>query len=167
MIGAAFNIDPQNAEYPKLQADFLNYYFAALAKETTLFEGIPALLKTLRQHNLRWGIVTNKATRFTQPLIAQIGLTDADCVICGDTTPHAKPHPAPLREAAKRLNLPPQECWYVGDDIRDIQAGRAAGMKTIAVTWGYSGETTPDSWEADALIDTPEQLLSLLLSNPV
>ncbi|AMP06914.1 HAD-IA family hydrolase [Collimonas pratensis] len=162
MIGAAFGLKPGDADYEELRVGFLAHYAAALAVDSTLFDGIPALLKALRQRQLGWGVVTNKAAVFTDPLVAQIGLADADCVISGDTTAHSKPHPEPLLEAARRLNLQPQECWYVGDDLRDIQAGRAAGMATVAAAWGYCGDSAPDSWEADALIDTPLQLLTLL-----
>lgn len=162
MIGAAFGLKRGDADYEELRVGFLAHYAAALAVDSTLFDGIPALLKALRQRHLGWGVVTNKAAVFTDPLVAQIGLADADCVISGDTTAHSKPHPEPLLEAARRLKLQPQECWYVGDDLRDIQAGRAAGMATVAAAWGYCGDSAPDSWEADALIDTPLQLLALL-----
>ncbi|HWW99872.1 HAD-IA family hydrolase [Collimonas sp.] len=162
MIGAAFGLKPGDADYEELRVGFLAHYAAALAVDSTLFEGIPALLKALRQRQLGWGVVTNKAAVFTDPLVAQIGLADADCVISGDTTAHSKPHPEPLLEAARRLNLQPQQCWYVGDDLRDIQAGRAAGMATVAAAWGYCGDSEPASWEADALIETPLQLLTLL-----
>jgi phosphoglycolate phosphatase len=162
MIGAAFGLQPGDPDYEELRIGFLAHYAAALAVDSTLFDGIPALLDDLRQRNLGWGVVTNKAAKFTDPLVAQIGLADADCVISGDTTAHSKPHPEPLLEAARRLNLQPQECWYVGDDLRDIQAGRAAGMATVAVAWGYCGESAPHTWEADALIETPLQLLALL-----
>ncbi|AMP01607.1 HAD hydrolase, IA, variant 1 family protein [Collimonas arenae] len=162
MIGAAFGLKPGDPGFDELRDGFLDHYAAALAVNSTLFEGIPALLKDLRERNLGWGVVTNKAARFTDPLVRQIGLGDADCVISGDTTAHSKPHPEPLLEAARRLNVAPHECWYVGDDLRDIQAGQAAGMATIAAAWGYCGETEPDSWAADALIDTPLQLLALL-----
>ncbi|MEM4990503.1 HAD-IA family hydrolase [Collimonas sp. H4R21] len=162
MIGAAFGLKPGDPDYEELRVGFLDHYAAALAVDSTLFDGIPALLNDLRQRRLGWGVVTNKAARFTDPLVFQIGLADADCVISGDTTAHAKPHPEPLLEAARRLKLQPQECWYVGDDLRDIQAGRAAGMVTVAAAWGYCGESAPESWDADALIDAPHQLLALL-----
>ncbi|HWU98195.1 MAG TPA: HAD family hydrolase, partial [Oxalicibacterium sp.] len=96
------------------------------------------------------------------PLVPRIGLGDAGCVVSGDTTAHAKPHPEPLLEAARRLSLPPHQCWYVGDDLRDIQAGRAAGMPTIAAAWGYCGNAEPITWEADAIAATPAQILELL-----
>ncbi|WP_395823590.1 HAD family hydrolase [Collimonas sp.] len=162
LIGAAFGLKPGDLGFNELRDGFLDHYAAALAVNSTLFDGIPALLRDLRERNLGWGVVTNKAARFTDPLVRLIGLGDADCVISGDTTAHPKPHPEPLLEAARRLNVAPHECWYVGDDLRDIQAGQAAGMATIAAAWGYCGATEPGSWAADALIDTPIQLLALL-----
>ncbi len=162
LIGAAFNLTPDDNDYDELRISFLNNYEAAIAVKSSLFLDIETMLDGLQKLGIRWGIVTNKAMRFTDPLIAQIGLQAAHCVISGDTTPHAKPHPAPLLEAARQLGLAPQDCWYVGDDLRDIQAGRAAGMPTIGVLWGYCGKTEPISWKADLLINTPLQLLDLL-----
>jgi phosphoglycolate phosphatase len=140
----------------------LDHYSEALAVESGLFEGIPILLQTLAQYGLPWGIVTNKAARFTDPLVPQIGLNEARCVVSGDTTAHAKPHPEPLLEAARRLSLQPHQCWYVGDDLRDIQAGRAARMPTIAAAWGYCGDAEPVTWGADAIAATPAHLIELL-----
>jgi phosphoglycolate phosphatase len=91
-----------------------------------------------------------------------IGLGHAGCTVSGDTTPHAKPHPAPLLEAAQRLQVAPAACWYVGDDMRDIQAGRAAGMVTIAAAWGYCGSDGPTQWNAHAIAGSPLQLLDLI-----
>lgn len=162
LIGAAFGIKPDDAAYEELRVSFLNRYEANLVVKSTLFEGVADLLKQLEAQGLAWGIVTNKASRFTDPLVPLIGLGHAGCIVSGDTTAHTKPHPAPLLEAAARLQLPAEDCWYVGDDLRDIQAGRAAGMQTIAAAWGYCGQVEPESWEADALLHTPLQLLDLL-----
>lgn len=162
LIEAAFGLTPQHAEYEALRIEFLDRYAAALAVKTSLFDGVATLLENLQQAGIRWGVVTNKAARFTDLLVPQISLQAASCVISGDTTPHAKPHPAPLLEAAHRLNLAPQTCWYVGDDLRDIQAGQAAGMPTVAAAWGYCGRTQPVSWQADALAETPLHILELL-----
>lgn len=162
LIGAAFGIDPTDEGYEELRNRFLDNYAAAIAIESQLFENIPMLLERLEHYSLQWGIVTNKAARFTDLLVPQIGLQNAGCVISGDTTSHSKPHPAPLLEAARRLNLSPQECWYVGDDLRDIQAGQAAGMPTIAAGWGYCGNVEPSTWRADALANTVLDLLDLI-----
>lgn len=162
LIGAAFGIAPGEEGYDSLRDEFLANYAAAIAVDTRLFDGITTLLQGLREQGVQWGIVTNKAARFTDMLTPLIGLHDAACVISGDTTPHSKPHPAPLLEAARRLSLPPQSCWYVGDDLRDIQAGHAAGMFTVAAAWGYCGHAEPATWDADALAESPSALLAML-----
>jgi 2-phosphoglycolate phosphatase len=166
LIGAAFGLKPDEDGYEELRIGFLNYYAAALAVQSRLFDGILPLLQHLRDESLSWGIVTNKAARYTDALIPQIGLQDAGCVISGDTTGYAKPHPAPLLEAAKRLGVAPDDCWYVGDDLRDIQAGHAAGMPTVAAAWGYCGHTEPLNWGADAMAQTPLDLLALINNKP-
>jgi 2-phosphoglycolate phosphatase len=163
LIGAAFGLTPSDDGYEELRVEFLDNYAQALVVESSLFSGITALLDALQSKTLAWGIVTNKASRFTDPLVLQIGLHQAGCIISGDTTPHAKPHPEPLLEAARRLQLAPQECWYVGDDLRDIQAGRSAGMLTIAAAWGYCGNAEPKTWGADQVANTPLDILQLLV----
>lgn len=162
LLGAAFGLKPDDAEYEALRTAFLNNYERAIAVHSHLFNGIPALLANLAERQLSWGVVTNKAARFTDLLIPQIGLQASQCVVSGDTTPYSKPHPAPLLEAAKRLQVLPKDCWYVGDDLRDIEAGRAAGMTTIAAAWGYCGNLEPAGWNADALATTPQTLLELI-----
>lgn len=162
LIGAALDIHPGDARYEALRVRFLDRYEANMTAHSRLFDGVPELLAQLEARGIAWGIVTNKAARFTDKLAPQIGLGHAACLVSGDTTPHSKPHPAPLLEAAKRLQLAPEDCWYVGDDLRDIQAGRAAGMPTVAAAWGYCGHSAPTTWEADALTHDPLQLLPLL-----
>lgn len=162
LIGAAFGITPQDAEYPVLRDDFLKNYEAAIAVHSRLFDGVSELLTALQEEGIVWGIVTNKITQLTNQLVPQVGLAHAACVICGDTTAYPKPHPAPLIEAAKRIGIQAEHCWYVGDDLRDIQAGQAAGMTTIAAGWGYCGGALPATWNADALVDSPRQLLQLI-----
>nr|WP_315216950.1 HAD-IA family hydrolase [uncultured Duganella sp.] len=164
MIGAAFGLKPGDDGFVELREGFFDNYEAAMAVHSTLFPGIVELLAGIEEAGLQWGIVTNKPARFTDPLLPQIGLGHAACIISGDTTAHAKPHPAPLLEAATRLGLPPQQCWYVGDDLRDIQAGQAAGMPSIGCGWGYCGQVEPLGWQADLVLDTPEQLLALMRS---
>lgn len=162
LIGAAFGITPQDERYPELRDAFISNYIAAIAKHSTLFDGVNALLTELECRSIAWGIVTNKAGYLTTLLVPQIGLAHAGCVVSGDTTAHSKPHPAPLFEAARRIAMSPENCWYVGDDLRDIDAGRAAGMATVAAGWGYCGMTEPRSWLADVVLDTPRGLIDLL-----
>lgn len=159
MIGAAFGLKPGDEGYETLRQQWFARYQCAMAVHSTLFEGVPELLAGIRACGMAWGIVTNKPSRFTDPLVPQIGLAHAGCVVSGDTTPHAKPHPAPLLEGALRLGIAPEHCWYVGDDVRDVEAGRAAGMVTVACAWGYCGSTDPVNWGADYLIETPLDLL--------
>jgi phosphoglycolate phosphatase len=122
------------------------------------------VLAWLAGRRIPWGIVTNKATRFAAPLVASLGLAErAATLVCGDTVAHAKPHPAPLLEAASRLRLAPGECVYVGDDRRDVDAGRAAAMATVVATWGYLGAgDAPEAWGADHLIAHPDELPRLI-----
>jgi N-acetyl-D-muramate 6-phosphate phosphatase len=162
LIGAGLGLGPDAEEYEALRVAFLDTYAASIAVHSRLFDGVPALLDHLQAAGISWGIVTNKAMRFTDPLVPLIGLGHAGCIVSGDTTPHPKPHPAPLLEAAQRLRVSPQSCWYVGDDMRDIQAGRAAGMVTIAAAWGYCGSDGPTQWNAHAIAGSPLELLELI-----
>jgi phosphoglycolate phosphatase len=162
MIGAAFGLAPGDEGYEALRLQWFDRYQAAMAVHSTLFDGVPELLDGIGASGMAWGIVTNKPARFTDPLVPQIGLAHAACIVSGDTTPHAKPHPAPLLEAARRLGVDPAHCWYVGDDLRDVEAGRAAGMVTVACNWGYCGAIDPATWGADYLLDTPFHLLATL-----
>jgi phosphoglycolate phosphatase len=162
MIGAAFGLKPGDDGFAELREGFFDNYAAAMAVHSGLFPGVVEMLAGIEEAGLAWGIVTNKPMRFTDPLLPQIGLAHAACAISGDTTPHAKPHPAPLLEAAARLGLAPEQCWYAGDDLRDIQAGQAANMLTIACGWGYCGPVEPQGWQADYLLQGPLELLALL-----
>lgn len=162
LIGAGLGLGPDAEEYEALRVAFLENYAAAIAVHSRLFDGVPALLERLQAAGVLWGIVTNKAARFTDPLVPLIGLGHAGCIVSGDTMPYAKPHPAPLLEAAKRLQVSPATCWYVGDDLRDIQAGRAAGMVTVAAAWGYCGSDGPTQWDAHAIAGSPMELLDLI-----
>jgi N-acetyl-D-muramate 6-phosphate phosphatase len=164
MIGAAFGLTPADEGYEALRLQWFSNYEAAMAVHSTLFGGVKELLEGLTASGVAWGIVTNKPARFTDPLVPQIGLDHAGCIVSGDTMPHPKPHPAPLLEGARRLGIAPEDCWYVGDDLRDIEAGRAAGMLTVACAWGYCGAIEPLHWGADYLLDTPADLLDLVRS---
>jgi phosphoglycolate phosphatase len=163
MIGAAFGLAPGDDGYEELRLAWFDRYQSAMAVHSSLFGGVAELLDGIRTAGMDWGIVTNKPSRFTDPLIPQIGLTHAGCIVSGDTTGFSKPHPAPLLEGARRLGLAPEVCWYVGDDQRDVEAGRAAGMVTVACAWGYCGTIDPATWGAHYLLDTPTDLLGLLL----
>jgi len=164
MLGVAFGMGPDHAEYEVYREEFLSNYERAMTVRTTIFEGVPEMLDDLQKRGLRWGVVTNKHQRFTLPLTRQMPLFESvKAVVSGDTTPHAKPHPAPLLEGARRLGLPPEACWYVGDDQRDIVAGKAAGMPTVAAHYGYLGaQDEVLQWGADHIIHSPLELLTLL-----
>ncbi|WP_344763447.1 HAD-IIIA family hydrolase [Actimicrobium antarcticum] len=162
LISAAFGMTPDDDGYESLRVAFLDNYAAAIAVDSILFDGVARMLATLREQNIAWGIVTNKAARFTDALVPQLALSNAACVISGDTTPHAKPHPAPLLEAARRIGIDANQCWYVGDDLRDIEAGRAAGMATVSVGWGYGDPFNPQPWNADMHVASPAELVALI-----
>lgn len=164
MIGIAFGKSPEDAGYEALRDEFLAGYEQRLLRETRVFDEMAPVLQALEAAAIAWGIVTNKAERFTLPVVRGLDLERrVGVVIAGDTTPHAKPHPAPLLEAARRLALAPDACVYVGDDLRDIQAGQAAGMPTIAAAWGYLGDGAPiETWGADLVIERPSQLLKFV-----
>lgn len=166
MLGIAFGITPDDPDYPALREEFFVNYENCMTQRTYMFEGIPDLIASLRERGLTWGVVTNKSMRFTRPLTQSMSLfASAAAVVGGDSTPHAKPHPAPLLEAARLLNLEPGRCIYVGDDERDVAAGLAAGMGTVAATYGYLGSNADTQrWGAHAHIHAPLELLSLLKS---
>lgn len=164
MVGAAFGVKPGDAQFEPLREAFLARYAQRMLQTTCVFDAIQPVLQALEAAGLRWGIVTNKATRFAEPIVEGLALhRRAAALVCGDTTAHAKPHPAPLLEAARRLDLQATRCAYVGDDLRDVTAGRAAGMATLVAAWGYLGDgAPPHEWGADAILDTPAALLNWL-----
>lgn len=164
LLGAGMGVTPEHADYPTLRDQFLAYYASALAETTKLFDGIAALLDALDARALPWGIVTNKAERFTTPVIDALGLHErARAIVSGDTTAHPKPHPAPLLHAASLLGVDAKHCVYVGDDLRDVIAGNAAGMPVIVAEYGYLGEQgCADDWPATGWIGEPLALLDWL-----
>jgi N-acetyl-D-muramate 6-phosphate phosphatase len=160
LIGAAFGVGAQEPQYESLREEFLQRYEARLTRQSRLFDGVMNMLARIEQRQLAWGIVTNKATRFAQPLVHAFGLRP-HTLVCGDTTAYTKPHPEPLLYAARQLGCAAQDCVYVGDDLRDIQAGHAAGMRTWVALWGYLGQSlAPEQWGATQLLATPEEILT-------
>ncbi|MHB8453137.1 MAG: HAD family hydrolase [Acidiferrobacterales bacterium] len=161
LLRLGFGITPEHPRYDALRHRFLELYAAGLCRETRLFPGISELLAALRQRGLNWGIVTNKPAFLTEPLVRELGLAEAAaCVVSGDTTANAKPHPEPLLHACARAGSTPSECLYVGDAARDIEAGRVAGMQTLVALFGYIGERDdPNSWGADGLVPSPAGIL--------
>lgn len=164
LIGGAFGIDTKHPDFIPLRDEFFANYEKALFVHSKLFEGMEHLLNQLESAQLPWGIVTNKSERFTNPLVDLMGLSQRSIsTVSGDTTPHSKPHPEPILHAARIANLDPNKSLYVGDDIRDIIAGKAAGMKTVAAAYGYCGcEEPPEAWGADFIIQTPQELLQII-----
>lgn len=163
LLGVGFGMTPDHADYAAMRDEFLQIYENNLCCDTQLFPGIAELVDRLEAEALPWGIVTNKAERFALPLMRQLGYsTRAACIIGGDTTGHMKPHPAPLLAAAEILARSPSRCIYVGDDERDILAGKAAGMETVAVRFGYLNGSDPDTWGADYVVNAPADILTVI-----
>ena len=164
MLGVGFGTVPGDPGYDELAARFLELYERNLCRETALFPGMATLLDELEARGLPWGIVTNKVERFTLPLLDLLGLRRRSaCVVCGDTTPHRKPHPGPLLAAAAAIGVAPTACLYLGDDERDMIAGRAAGMRVAVAEYGYLGlGNPPDEWPADLRIRHPMELLAAI-----
>lgn len=164
LLAVGMEVTPDDPRYPALKDAFLAHYLAAIRVHTTLFEGVGALVEHLHKTAIPWGIVTNKLSTYTNPLVAQLPWPHPPlCIISGDTAKHPKPAPDPLLYAARQLQVPPEHCVYVGDDLRDIQSARAAGMLAIAAAYGYCGPNAPENWGADAIISHPLDLLTLNL----
>jgi N-acetyl-D-muramate 6-phosphate phosphatase len=164
MIGVAFGLAPGHSQFEALKDEFFGNYESRLTVLTYAFDGVTELIAGIVKQGLKWGVVTNKSVRFTLPLTSAMPLfSTAQTIVSGDTTPHAKPHPAPLIEAARQLGVSPGRCIYVGDDERDIIAGRAAGMPTVAAAYGYLGASADTAaWKADMTITAPGLLLNFL-----
>ncbi|GAA5181323.1 phosphoglycolate phosphatase [Niveibacterium umoris] len=164
LLRVGLGLEPTDATYHERAQRVLAHYAAAICENTRLFDGIDAVLEALEAAGIKWGIVTNKHARFTDPLVAALGLdVRAACVVSGDSAPHPKPHPAPLLLACDKAGVPAEASVYIGDDLRDIQAGRAAGMRTIAAAWGYLGHGSPvEEWGADLIAENPAAILGAL-----
>jgi phosphoglycolate phosphatase len=167
LLEGAFGIGTDHPDFITLRDEFFSNYENALLVDSKLFDDIDHLLDLMDQAKLPWGIVTNKSQRFTNPLVELMGLNQRSIsTVSGDTTPHSKPHPEPILHAAKLANIDPTKSLYVGDDIRDVIAGKAAGMKTVAAAYGYCGcKEAPQDWGADYLIHTPLELLKIIFPN--
>lgn len=155
LLRVALGMTPEDPEFAATRDQFLKDYAQAMYSQTRLFPGVAELLADIERHGMSWGIVTNKVAYLAEPLVASLPINPA-VVVCGDTTPHAKPHPEPLLHAARQTGFEPADCIYIGDDLRDIVAGKAAGMPTIAAAWGYCGDVDPvHTWDADHICDQP------------
>lgn len=165
LIKLGFDIDEQDHDYAIKRQYLLDDYFDNIAEHTSLFAGMDNVLNTLESQNIPWGIVTNKPAYLTEPLISALQLdTRAACVVSGDTTPHSKPHPAPLLHACQHINVSASQCIYIGDAQRDIEAGRNAGMKTLAASFGYINKNDNIKlWGADSIIDHPSEIIDWIM----
>ena len=164
MVAATFAMDPEHAEFEALRLEFLERYQQHCAVLTRPFDGINELLEDIEKANLRWGVATNKPVRYAEPIMQQLGLAQRSAVlVCPDHVSRSKPDPEMLLLACQQLQLEPGEVLFIGDDERDIEAGRAAGCRTVAVSYGYiHPQDNPANWGADALVEHPRELRQLL-----
>ena len=169
LLEGAFGISPDHEDFILLRDEFFINYEKALLVDSKLFDDMDNLLAQMDEANLPWGIVTNKSERFTNPLVELMGLSHRSVsTVSGDTTPYSKPHPEPILHAARSANIDPTKSLYVGDDIRDVVAGKAAGMKTVAAAYGYCGcKEPPEAWGADYIVHHPLELLQIIFPSPV
>lgn len=164
LLHRGMGVTPEHPEYTGLRETFLANYAGCLATKTNLFEGVPEMLDAIEARKIKWGIVTNKFMRFAKPVAEALKLAPRTPVLVGgDTTPHSKPHPAPLLHAAQALGIAPSRCVYVGDDLRDVEAGNAAGMATLVAGYGYMGVGgDARRWPATGWLDRPLDLVGWL-----
>lgn len=164
MLRIALGVTPEDPAFDDLKEEFFRAYEQCMGQHSQLFEGVETLLEQLQTNGVPWGIVTNKSERFALPIVQELSaLAVAQALVCGDTTPHSKPHPEPLHEAAKRMACSTQRCIYVGDDERDMQAAHAAGMQSVAAAYGYlGGVASVTLWKPHAVIHAPLELTQLL-----
>ncbi len=164
LLKVALGMNMDHPDYAQRKERFLVHYRANLSANSSLFPGVAGMLDALERESIRWGIVTNKIASLSEPIVRDLGLAERSaCLVSGDSTPKPKPAPEPLLLAAKLVGVAPRECLYVGDDERDILAGRAAHMRTAAAGWGYMGDKPdPNTWSPDVILDTPAELAQLL-----
>ncbi|ANF26923.1 N-acetylmuramic acid 6-phosphate phosphatase MupP [Stutzerimonas stutzeri] len=164
MVLSAFDVDPLSDEFEILRLEFLERYQRHCAVESKLYEGMAELLSEIEQADLIWGVVTNKPVRFAEPIMQQLGLASRSAVlVCPDHVSQSKPDPEPMLLACSQLDLDPATVLFVGDDLRDIESGRAAGSRTAAVRYGYiHPDDDPDTWGADVVVNHPLELRQFL-----
>lgn len=161
LLKLGFGVEKEDPIYPALQQRFLSLYAENIARESALFIGMQQVLDGLSAQGIRWGVVTNKPSFLTIPLMEALQLTDAAaCIVSADTTPFSKPHPAPMLHACKLVDTKPIDCIYIGDAERDIQAAHNAHMRSVVALYGYISETDePEAWQADCMINHPYEIL--------
>ena len=164
LIRLGFQLDESSPEFEALRQRLLSVYRDNLSNKTRPFPGMSAALEQLEQRGLNWGVVTNKPAWLTEPLLKDLGLFERSvCVVSGDTLSERKPHPAPMLHACEQAGCRPENCVYVGDARRDIEAGKNAGMHTLVALFGYFlAADRPQEWEADGLLETPLDLIRWL-----
>jgi len=169
LLALGFGITPEDDNFEAMKTQYLDLYEQVFTLNPIFLPEIEDLLDALDARNIRWGIVTNKPRRFSLDLIKAVKMQHGTlfdrsaCLLCGDDAPQPKPSPATLLMACAETKTNPKDCIYVGDAERDVQAGKAAGMKTVVALFGYIAESDePYSWGADTLIETPNALLKLL-----
>lgn len=160
IVSIAFDIAPESEQAQQLHQQFLEQYASRISRNTVLFDGMQKVLEKIECSGKPWGVVTNKPAYLTKPLLTQLGLDKrAACIVNGDTVNHPKPSPEPMLHACKLLQVAPNRAAVVGDDRRDIESGKAAGLFTFAAGWGYIRATdAPTNWGADVVLQRPEQL---------
>lgn len=166
IIENVYNIKQDHPEFELLKEEFLELYLSKISEKTGLFDGLRQVLDSCEERNIPWGIVTNKPLRYTTPLMADLGLDKQSATtICPDHVANPKPDPEALILACSQIKIAPSDCIYIGDHIRDIQAGKSAGMRTIAAGWGYIEEfENITQWQADWVVEKSTDLNSLLFS---
>ncbi|MCF7204009.1 N-acetylmuramic acid 6-phosphate phosphatase MupP [Pseudomonas oligotrophica] len=164
MVLGAFEVDPQSAEFEQLRLEFLDRYQDHCAIYSRLYDGMEQLLADIERAGLLWGVVTNKPVRFAEPIMHRLGLAERSAVlVCPDHVSRSKPDPEPMLLACSKLNLDPASVLFVGDDLRDIESGRAAGSRTAAVRYGYIHPAdNPGNWGADVVVSHPLELRTVL-----
>jgi 2-phosphoglycolate phosphatase len=163
LLGLGFNIDDTHPNFPKLRADFLQAYHQHLHNGTVIFPGMKEVLNYLANHQTPWGIVTNKPVALAEELLRNFDLPDCRCLVGGDSLAKCKPEPEPLLYACAQLGCVPEECVYIGDAQRDMEAAKRAQMCAVAALYGYrTRDAQPENWQADFYIDSPHDIIPLL-----